>query len=378
MPDPDRAIAGLTRRRALRIVAAAAGLPLMIAAVRATSPQGQLHRWQGEVLGALSELTLWHTDSAFAQRTILRVRDEIERYERIFSLYRADSEISRLNAAGKLAKPSRELRNLIEESQRLGELSGGAFDITVQPLWRLYEAHFWSHTDIQGDIAARARDVAHALVDFRRIDSGAVSIGFGQVGMAITLNSIAQGFITDAIADLLRNEGFERAVVDLGECRTLGRRPNGHPWRLGIRNGMSGGGIARTVELEDMALAVSGGYGTTFEPSGRFHHIFDPATGASASSLVDVAVIGPRATSANGLSTAICVAGEARAGALLAAYPGTRAILTRPDGTSVEVAANGWERSNPAPYESTFRRVSPGLSTPSSGLEAVPLTSKCG
>src|SRR5207248_7661760 len=133
--------------------------------------------------------------------------------------------------------------------------------------------------------------------------------------------------------DLLRNEGFERAVVDLGEFRTLGRHPDGHAWRVGIRNGMSqdgvsGGGIARTVELEDMALAVSGGYGTTFEPSGRFHHIFDPRTGASANSLTDVAVIGPRATSANGLSTAICVAGEARAGALLAAYPGTRAILT--------------------------------------------------
>jgi thiamine biosynthesis lipoprotein len=330
----------LTRRRALRIVAAAAGLPLLIAAVRATAPQGQMHNWQGEVLGALSELTLWHSDSAFAQRTILRVRDEIARYERIFSLYRPDSEIARLNAAGKLAEPSPELHALVEESQRLGELSGGAFDISVQPLWRLYEAHFWSHTDIQRDIAARARDVAHARVDFRRIDSGTAAIGFTQAGMAITLNSIAQGFITDAIADLLRNEGFERAVVDLGEFRTLGRHPDGHPWRLGIRNGLSGDGITRTLELEDLALAVSGGYGTTFEPSGRFHHIFDPATGASANSLVDVAVIGPRATAANGLSTAICVAGEARAPALLAAYPGTRAILTRPDGTSVEVRAN--------------------------------------
>jgi FAD:protein FMN transferase len=292
------------------------------------------------VLGALSELTLWHTDSAFAQRTILRIRDEIARYERIFSLYRPDSEIARLNATGKLANPSRELRTLIEESQRLGALSGGAFDISVQPLWQLYEAHFWSHTDMRGDLAARAHDVARAHVDFRRIDCGTANIGFTREGMAITLNSIAQGFITDAIADLLRNEGFEHAVVDLGEFRTLGRDPDGHRWRLGIRNGMSGD-IARTVELEDMALAVSGGYGTTFEPSGSFHHIFDPATGASANGLVDVAVIGPRATAANGLSTAICVAGEAHAPALLAAYPGTRAILTRPDGTAVEVTASG-------------------------------------
>src|SRR5438270_5953438 len=338
-PGFDRVASPPTRRRALRVVAAVAGLPLMIAAVRATAPKGQFYSWRGEVLDALSELTLWHTDAAFAQRTIVRVRHEIERFERIFSLYRRDSEISRLNAAGKLMKPSPELRELVEESQRLGELSGGAFDISVQPLWRLYEAHFWSRTDNSPDILARAHDVARALVDFRGIDSGSAAIGFARAGMAITLNSIAQGYITDAIADMLKNEGFESAVVDLGEFRTLGRHPDGRPWRLGIRNGRALGSVGRMVELENMALAVSGGYGTTFEPSGRFHHIFDPNTGASANSLVDVAVIGPRATTANGLSTAICVTGEAQASPLLAAYPGTQAILTRLDGTSVTFTA---------------------------------------
>jgi len=329
---------GLTRRRVIRIFAAAAGLPLLIAAVRATVPAGQLFRWHGEVLGALSELALWHTDAMLAQRTILQVRREIARYERIFSLYREDSEISRLNAAGALSKPSPELLGLVEQSQRLSLLSDGAFDISVQPLWRLYEAHFWSHSDIQPDIAARARDVVRDVVDFRQIDVGAARIAFAGTGMGITLNSVAQGFITDAIADLLRNEGFANAVVDLGEFRTLGHHPDGHPWRIGIRDGIVGG-IARTVELEDMALAVSGGYGTTFEPTGRFHHIFDPHTGASANGLIDVAVIGPRATEANGLSTAICVTGEDRAPALLAAYPGTRAILTRPGGTVVRIPA---------------------------------------
>src|SRR6267143_241332 len=256
--DSSRAEERLTRRRFWRVAAAVAGVPLMIQAVRALAPKPQLHGWHGEVLGALAEIALWHPDAAFARQTILRVRQEIDRLERIFSLYRPDSEISRLNDAGKLVKPSRELRNLIEESQRLGELSGGAFDISVQPLWRLYEAHFWSRTDIQPDIAARARDVAHAVVDFRQIDSGA-----------------------DAIADMLRNEGFESAVVDLGEYRTIGRHPEGRPWRIGIRNGRDAASIDRMVDLDDMALAVSGGYGTTFEESGRYHHIFDPHTGSS-------------------------------------------------------------------------------------------------
>jgi thiamine biosynthesis lipoprotein len=340
--DDTRMSPRATRRRALRIVAAVAGLPLLIAAVRATAPKGRFYSWRGEVLDAVSEVALWHTNAAFAQRTILRVRLEIERLERIFSLYRQDSEISRLNAAGMLSKPAPELRELVEASQRLGEISDGAFDISVQPLWRLYEAHFWSRTAIQPDLAARAREVAHALVDFRKIDSGAASIGFARPGMAITLNSLAQGYITDAVADLLRNEGFESAMVDLGEISTLGRHPDGRPWRLGIRDlGIRNrwGSDNRVVELADLALAVSGGYGTVFEPSGRFHHIFDPHTAASANGLVDVAVIGPRATTANGLSTAICVAGEAQASRLLAAYPGTQAILTRPDGTSVTFTA---------------------------------------
>lgn len=327
-----RAPAGLTRRRAIRIVAAAAGLPLAIAAVRATTPPGRLFRWQGEVLGAMAELALWHTDAALAQRAILKIRGEIARYERAFSLNDPTSEISRLNRDGRLARPSRDLRAVVEESQKFSALSDGAFDISVQPLWRLYEAHFWSRTAVDPDILARASDVAQRLVDFRRIDSGASVMAFAHDGMAITVNSLAQGTITDAAADLLRNEGFESAVVNLGEFRTIGRHPDGHGWQIGIRGALAGG-VDRTVELNDMALAVSGGYGTTFEPTGRFHHIFDPHSGASANALADVAVIGPRATQANGLSTAICVAGEAAAPALLAACPGTRAIVTRPDGT---------------------------------------------
>jgi thiamine biosynthesis lipoprotein len=63
--------------------------------------------------------------------------------------------------------------------------------------------------------------------------------------------------------------------------RTIGRHPDGRPWRVGIRDGRNAGRIDRMVDLEDMALAVSGGYGTTFEASGRFHHIFDPRTAGS-------------------------------------------------------------------------------------------------
>ncbi len=228
----------LTRRRAFQVVAAAAGLPLLAAGVRAIVPNARFFHWQGEVLGAASELTLWHWDEALARRTILRVRQEIERYERIFSLYRDDSEIAHLNRDGILVRPSTELVSVIDESQKLGTLSGGAFDITVQPLWRAYEEHFWSRRDVSDDIAARAQDVARRLVDFRRVQAGASRIDMPP-GMAITLNGIAQGFITDRIADLLRHEGFEQAMVDLGEFRALGSHPENRPWRVALRSGQN-------------------------------------------------------------------------------------------------------------------------------------------
>jgi len=330
----------------MRILAAGAGLPLLAAGVRATVPNARFFDWQGEVLGAASELTLWHWDESLARRTMLKARHEIERYERIFSLYRDEGEVVRLNRDGVLTRPSPELVTVIDASQRLGTLSRGAFDITVQPLWRVYEAHFWSRQDIAPDIAARAAEVARALVDYRRIQPGSARIALAP-GMAITLNGIAQGYITDRIADLLRNEGFEQAMVDLGEFRALGSHPDGRAWRVATRGG--------ELALSDNALAVSSGSGTTFEPGGRFHHIFDPATGASASTLAEVAVIAPRAMIADGLATAICVVGEERGVELLAHYPGARAIINRTDGAISNIplvpAKAGTQSPIASPYQ---------------------------
>ena len=87
--------------------------------MRATVPGGRFFGWHGEVLGAASELTLWHWDEALARRAILKVRHEIERYERIFSLYRDDSEIARLNRDGALMRPSPELVAVIDGASGL-------------------------------------------------------------------------------------------------------------------------------------------------------------------------------------------------------------------------------------------------------------------
>ncbi len=320
-----------SRRGFLKIVAAAAVVPALAGGVRALAPRGRLYQWQLEVMGASSELALWHEDLVVANRTIGQVRSEVIRLESIFSLYRDDSELSRLNRDGFLDDPSVELRDLLGAGRQFSELSGGAFDISVQPLWELYAAHFWSRNGDSADIDTAARRVAERLVDYRLIDVGRRRITLGRPGMGVTLNSLGQGFVADRIADMLSGQGFTHVYADLGEIRLLGDDPDGRPWRLGLRDPKDQAHVGRTLELEDIGLAVSGGYGTSFEETGRYNHIFDPRTGLSADKMTAIAVTAPSAMIANGLATSIYVAGSEHSAKILAAYPGARAVITTAD-----------------------------------------------
>jgi thiamine biosynthesis lipoprotein len=337
-----------SRRNFLKIAAAAAVVPALAGGVRMLAPRGKLYDWKLTVMGAASELALWHEDPAVANRAIAQVRAEVARLDGIFSLYRADSEISRLNRDGALDNPSWELRGQLSAGLKFSELSDGAFDISVQPLWQLYAAHFWSGADKSADIDAAARRVAQTLVDYRRIAIGPRRIEFARPGMGVTLNSIGQGFIADRIAAMLGEEGFTHVYADLGETRLIGDHPDGRPWRIGLRDPKNPAHFARTLDLEDIGLAVSGGYGTQFDDTGRYHHIFDPRTGLSATKMTAIAVTAPSAMIANGLATAIYVAGREQAANILSQYPGARAVITtdkgewlasRPDGSFAPLPA---------------------------------------
>ena len=100
-------------------------------------------RWQGSALGAVSKLLLAHSDHAAAGQAIDACRAEVGRLERIFSLYRADSAVPQLNGQGWAVKiPPLELVELLAFAVQVSAATGGAFDVTVQPLWDLYARHF--------------------------------------------------------------------------------------------------------------------------------------------------------------------------------------------------------------------------------------------
>lgn len=326
-----RGTQAVSRRRALLLFAAAGGLPL--AGLRGTQaePGPPLHEWRGAALGAEARLVIAHPEPRIARRMLVRCTDEVRRLERIFSLYDPDSELCRLNRAGRLAAPAQELRLLLAEALHFGDLSGGAFDVTVQPLWQLYARHFAAHPDDLEGPSPWALEAARRLIDYRAIDLGA-RVGYREAGMAVSLNGIAQGYITDRIADLLRDAGFERVLVQLGEVYAGLPPEPGAPWQVGVPDPADATALLATVQLSERGLATSSGLGTPFDARGRHHHLFDPASGQSANRYRSVSVIAARATVADALSTALAVLPPERAGAILRAAGAERALLVHKNG----------------------------------------------
>jgi FAD:protein FMN transferase len=332
----------VTRRRVLRVIGAVACFPLaaLAGAAGRAEPAAGLHRWRGVALGAPAEITLAHPDPGRARWLARHAVAEIRRLEAIFSLHRPDSELSRLNRDGRLSAPAHDLVVLASEARAWSERTAGSFDATVQPLWTLYTAHFARRPGDRHGPPRRALAQALRRVDYQGVEVSARAIRFARPGMAMTLNGIAQGYATDRVARLLRDAGVCDVLAHLGELRGLGRHPDGRPWRVALPEAAVAGEELPVVELADRALATSSGLGTRFEPSGRHHHLFDPASGRSARGWRSVSVLAPSATATDALATAIAVASPARAPALVATVPGAAALLTDAEGRTRRVGAD--------------------------------------
>lgn len=300
--------------------------------------------WRGVALGALASMQLVHPDRAHARALLARCLAEIERLEGIFSLYRPDSALSRLNAAGQLLAPPLELVELLSFALALARASAGAFDPSVQPLLQLYYEHFRQPgAAVAGPGRARIR-AALARVGFGQVEVGSARIRLARPGAALTLNGVAQGYITDRVAALLRAGGLTDLLLDLGEGRADGRRADGSPWRAAVADPADPAralfelALGRGAGLLP-ALATSGGYGSPFGADPRLHHLLDPRSGRSANFHASVSVAADSATLADGLSTALSVLSPGRAAALLAQYPGAHAWFVDGQGRVTQLGA---------------------------------------
>jgi thiamine biosynthesis lipoprotein len=332
---------GLPRRRAITIMGAFAGMPLLASDRRAPAPV-TLYQWNGTSLGSPSRLLLYHPSRAAAERVVALCTAEIERLERIFALYRDDSDLARLNRDGRITAPSHDLLLVLSECGRLSALSGGAFDVTVQPLWDVYAKHFFGREAPPSEgPEPRAVASALALVNWKEIEFSARQVVLARVGMGLTLNGIAQGYVTDRIIGILRDNGFDRVLSDFGrsEIGVLGRHPDDRPWQVGLADPRQPKKTALVMDLVQGSLCTSGGYGTKFEVTGKYHHLFDTSTGGSSGHYIATSVFAPSAMVADALSTALYVTPPARGRDVLAGYQDATALVTLPDGVIQHLSA---------------------------------------
>src|SRR4051812_43652043 len=273
--------------------------------------------------GTTVSITVVHEDAAIAREAIGEALGEVRRIDRLMTVFRPDSQVGRLNAEGVLRDPDPRLVHVLEFSQRLAALSGGTFDVTVQPLWLLF-----TRCKAQGRLPSEEEiSQARSRVGWQHLEVSPRAIAFSRRRMSITLNGVAQGYATDLAVAALRSRGIRDALIDTGELGAEGSRDPGRPWTVGIQHPRDPAAILAAVEMDGRFLATSGDYATTFTPDFVHNHIFDPHAGTSPRSFSSVAVAAASGMEADGLTKPMMVLEPARAQQLLSQFPGAGAVF---------------------------------------------------
>lgn len=279
------------------------------------TPRLRLYSGSDLAFGTTIRVQLLHDSAVQARRAIDGALAAARKVDALMSVYRPGSQVYELNRTGRLARPAPQLLTVLAQARRLSQATGGAFDVTVQPLWSAYAG-----AAQQGRLPADgAIDAARGAVDWRGIAVDAQGVRLLGAGMAITLNGIAQGYAADLALDAVRAHGVRHALLDMGEFSTLGEGPQHRPWMLAVQDPRRPGHFIAAIEADGRCIATSGDYATSFSTDFSSNHIFDPRTGRSPTQLASATVLAPTGMLADGLSTAFMVLGARRASRLAAA-----------------------------------------------------------
>ena len=287
------------------------------------------HQETHGIMGTQITIELWtdsSNDDAHAKRCINLVIAEMHRIDRQMSPFKEDSELSKINthAADYPVKISSELFTLISRAQSLSVQSDGAFDITFASVAYAY--------DYRNKIKPSEQQIQENLkhIDYRFIvlDTDTQTIFFKQAGVRIDLGGIAKGHAVDNAIALLQDCGIKQALVSAGgDTRIIGDK-GGRPWMTGIKDPRNKTQSIVAIPLSDTAISTSGDYERYFILDGqRYHHIISPDTGKSVVSTRSVTVLGPDATTTDGLSTTLFILGPAKAMEFVEKLEGIDAVI---------------------------------------------------
>ena len=295
-------------------------------------------------MGTLWRLVFFEDDEARARAARDAAWDRLTELNSRLSDYLEDSELSRLARDGRLESPSDDLRRVLSAARRLSELTGGAFDITVGPLVRLWRAARKEKSLPADDAIAAAR----ALVDWRAVELTEDAAVFRSRGGRLDLGGIGKGFAQDEVLRLLRDRhGIGAALIDAGGGVSVSAPPPGQPaWTAGLASPREDDPGA-TLQLRQQSLATSGDTHQFVEINGvRYSHIVDPATGLGLTRRVQASVVAADGATADALATAFCVLGEEKTRAFLKQHPLAEARLhvVTPEGRPRTWESRGFSR----------------------------------
>jgi thiamine biosynthesis lipoprotein len=302
--------------RALTIL----GLGLFLVGCRLAERSSHLQRFEYEQpqMGVPFRIVLYATDEEYAEAAVKAAFRRIEQLNAIMSDYETDSELSLLSRSSEQGAPpvplSDDLWNVLEASQQLAELSGGAFDITVGPCVAL-----WRKARREQEMPEERRlATARGKVGFQNLVLSPESrtARLLQPGMRLDLGGIAKGYAADEALRVLHTFGIRRALIAASGDLVLGDPPPGAKgWRVELAGSdASGGTPAAIVHLANRAVATSGDLYQRVEINGlRYSHIVDPFTCLGMTNHALATVIARDGMTADSIATTATIASRAAA-----------------------------------------------------------------
>lgn len=298
----------------------------------AADPADRLVSYPTRTMGTYGVVTLASADSSGDHGLAALGHAAFHHVDSLMSNWTETSEVARINrlAATETLTVERETASVLALALAVSDASGGAFDVTVEPLVRLWgflggERHVPSRADL---------DRTMPVIGVRHVafDSSTRRLFLDREGVRIDLGGIAKGYGVDAATRALREAGVSSALVDIsGNMRAWGAPPGRDHWLVGIRDPRDRVPYVARIAVREGALATSGTYEQFIAKDGReYGHILDPRTGMPASGLISVTVLAGTAAEADAWGTALFVMGLGGATDLLATRSDLSAVLMTP------------------------------------------------
>jgi len=286
------------------------------------------------------KLKVYDADKAKAEEVAQKALDEFKRIELLTNRYAqegtaeyAKSDVIKLNlAAGHSpVQVDKDVLAMLSLCKKYNKEFDGAFDVTIGPVVDL-----WGFGTEKKSVPSDEKlEERLELVDSNKmvLDEEKGTAYLVKEKMSLDLGGIAKGYATEQAAQLLRDDGIKKALINAGgNIYAIGEKDKNIPWMIGIQDPRNPDKIIGILKLKDQVAVTSGDYQRYFEVDGkRYHHILDPRTGKPASNMMSVTVVADNSALADILSTSFFVMGVEQSLAYIAEHPGVEAVFVTQD-----------------------------------------------